>query len=64
MRLAPAVDRRDLVDVRHYRSLSEPDQHTASALLEPLLPDAITGGRDGITGFEDCQRTGARICKR
>ena len=64
MRLATIDGRRDLVDVRHYRSPSEPDQHAASALLEPLLPDPLAGGRDGITGFEDCQRTGARMCKR
>ena len=63
MRLASAVDRRDLVDVRHYRSLSEPDRHAAIALLEPLLPDALTGGRDGIMGFDDCQRIDARMCK-
>ena len=37
MRLGPTVDRRHLVDVRHYRSLSEPDQHAITALLEPLL---------------------------
>src|SRR5215204_1311710 len=41
----------------------QPDQHAATALLEPLLPDVPTGGRDGIMGFDDCQRIGARMCK-
>ena len=63
MRLGPTVDRLYLVDVRHFRSLSKPAQHATTVLLEPLLPDALAGGRDGITGFDDCQRIGARMCK-